>query len=220
MRHSGRTVLLAIFLCVAVVPCLAGTINYVNFGLAQGGSASYNQSTGTMTWSGGGYGQIGLTDGSTINFDSGSAGVTITGNAGGAAVVNASTINMSSLSFMLTYAPYGQTGTSSIVIAGTLTSGAKYKEVKFGADLLGEATVDVQAYLSSPVVGESWQWVEPTGSSLSTTIIGIGNFANYFTQNYSSNNLEIVVSSEAVPEPATMSLLVIGAVGMLIKRKK
>ena len=71
MKHSGRVVLLELLLCAAVVPCFAGTINFVEFGVAQGGTAVYNASAGTIAWSGGASGRIGLTNGNFLNFDSG-----------------------------------------------------------------------------------------------------------------------------------------------------
>jgi hypothetical protein len=223
MKHSGRVILLGLLLCAAVVPCFGAVINYVEFGLAQGGTAVYDASAGTIAWSGGASGKLRLIDDSYLYFNQGEgAGVTIAGNVSGAPG-SGSSISLTNLAFTLTFAPYGQTLGSSIVISGALSSGAAYEEKiggigGLGATLTGKALVDVGANLINGPEGVSFEWVQPYRSSLGTSIIGVKNFTNYF-QDYTTNNLKITVEGQ-IPEPATMSLLAIGAVGMLIKRKK
>jgi hypothetical protein len=208
MKHSGR-ISVGVLLCLAVVPCFAGTVNYVEFGLAQGGTANYDASAGTIAWSGGASGRIGLTDGTFINFnqDEG-AGVTIGGSVSGAPG-SGSSISMTNLDFTLTFGPYGQRIDSAIVVKGGLSNGATYNEAiggigGMGATLTGLAIVNVMAYAVNDPYGETYQWIEPTGSVLKTSIIGVRGFSDY-SQDYLKNNLRI----EVIPEPATM-----------IKRKK
>lgn len=222
MKHPGRVILLELLLCTAAIPCFAATINYVEFGLAQGGTAVYDASAGTIAWSGGASGKLRLIDDSYIYFNqSDGASVTIAGSVSGAPG-SGSSISMTNLAFTLTFAPYGQTVNSSIVISGALSSGAAYDEkiggiTGSGATLSGKALVDVGANLINGPLGESFEWVQPYGSSLGTSIIGVKNFTNY-SQDYTTNNLRIWVEGQ-IPEPATMSLLAIGALGMLMKRK-
>lgn len=218
MKQSARVVILAVLLCSAFA--FGGIVNYAEMGLAQGGTAVYDASAGTIVWSGGASGRIGLTNGTFINFNQPDAGVTITGNVSGAPGSGTS-ISMTDLEFALSFAPYGTEVTSAIVISGSLTGSATYDEtlqaiLPGGAFITGVALVDVT--MSVIDVSETFEWIQPTGSQLTTSIIGLKNFTNY-SQDYTTQSLVIKVFGE-VPEPATMSLLVIGAVGMLIKRKK
>jgi len=199
--------------------------NYAELGVAQGATAVYDASAGTIEWSGGASGKIGLVDGTFLNFDQPGTGVTVTGNVSGTPGAGAgSSIILTDLVFSLTFAPYGQTQDSGIVISGTLSDTEVYTETLsgvfpgLGAILTGTAGVDVTAVITDG--SNEYAWVESTGSTLETQIIGIPNFSDY-AQDYTTNNLIITVKgSDFVPEPATLSMLGLGMITLIRRKRK
>lgn len=225
MKKIRRIAILGLMLCMAgLVSAAPVVVNYAELAVAQGGSAVYDAAAGTIAWSGGASGKIGLVDGSYLTFDQPGTGVTITGNLSGTPGAGAgSSLTLSNLTFSLTYAPYGQTQDSGIVISGTLSDQQVYMESLFNAPGLGTilqgiAGVDVTAVITDG--SDSYTWVEATGSKLETTIMGVGSFSDY-SQDYNSNNMRITVyGSDYVPEPATMTLLGLGAVSLFSRRRR
>lgn len=222
MKNAGRVAILGLVLCMAGIGS-AALVNYAELAVAQGGAAVYDASAGTIVWSGGASGQIGLSDGTYLNFNQPTSGVTIQGNVSGTPGAGAGSIlTLSNLTFSLTYAPYGQVQDSGIVISGTLSDQQVYTETLYGSGLAtilsGSAAVDVTAVINDG--SNSFEWVEPTGSILETQIIGVSGFSDY-SQDYNTNNLTIrVMGSDYVPEPATLSLLGLGVVSLFARRKR
>ena len=226
MKMLRKMFYLGLILCFCMVGVsTAGVVNYAELGVAQGGTSVYDASEGTIEWSGGASGEIGLTDGTFLKFEQPDAGVTIVGNVSGTPGSGLD-ITLTNLEFTLTYSPYGQTTDSAIVISGTLSNAAAYNEsldgivTGLGAILTGDAFVDVTAYAINDPFGDTYEWAETTGSTLEASMIGVLNFSDY-SQDYTTNNLVLkVVSSDFVPEPATMALLGFGALGLLTQRRK
>ena len=219
------------FLCVSIMLCVASlfsaeavaSIALVELGLAQGGTAEYDASEGTIMWSGGASGKVILSDQTVILFEAPDAGVTISADIAGG-TPSGTSATFSSLDFTLTYAPFGQTLTDALIIEGSL-GGGTYDEVLsgpipgLGAILNGSAVVNVTSYSTGG--GSEWAWIEASGSSLETSMVGVQGFTDYNSQDYLSNNLKILIKgSNFVPEPATMALLACGAMGLLNKRRK
>ena len=228
MKMLRRMFYLGLIFCFCMAGVAAATpeeIVYAELGVAQGGTSVYDASEGTIEWSGGASGQIGLIDGTFLKFEQPDAGVTIVGNVSGTPG-SGSDITLTNLEFTLTFSPYGQTTDSAIVISGTLSDTATYNEsldgivTGLGAILTGDAFVDVTAYAINDPFGDTYEWVETTGSTLEATMIGVPNFSDY-SQDYTTNNLVLKVIGEGfIPEPATMALLGFGALGLLTQRRK
>ena len=215
-------------LCAMAGVVSAGIINYAELGVAQGGTAVYDASAGTITWSGGASGKVLLSDGQSIEFNqSEGASVTITGGVTGTPGTGSGTLlTMSGLTFTLTFGPYGQTVDSAIVISGSLADAEVYTESLngivpgLGAILTGSGIVDVSAYAVNDPSGETYAWIEEEGSKIETTMIGVGDFTGY-NQDYTTNNLVIkVFGSDFVPEPATLSLLGLGAMSLFARKER
>ena len=197
-------------------------VESVDLAIAQGGSAVYDWTAQTITWSGGASGSLGLVGGGSLDFDSGDKGVTITGNVL-SGTPSGSEITLSDLSLELFFSPYGQTEGDGIHLFADLSAGAVYHEVYsdipfVGQLLSGDASVDVWMTVDDPSATQ-YEWVEPTGSLLQTTLLDIGDFSNYEQQSYDTDNMVLTITA-VVPEPATMALLACGAVGVLVKRRK
>ena len=202
------------------------TIEGIQVLQTSGSTASFNALTGTLVWSAGATGRM-WTDAGYYEWEQAVVTATFTGlndlSSGGLADA---TFTSGTWKFMLgTNDPLG---TGQVEISGILAS--PYRETEQGTTagvLDGSALAIVQntffdygyfGYLWG-VTGVELQWgdgVNMLGNLLSSTQFSSGYPLNNFASNWQSGNLS--ASLWAVPEPATISLLGLGAIAFL-KRK-
>jgi len=222
-----------IMLCIVLLlsaSVYADTIEALGIDIAQvmGASSGYNAGTGIITWSGGAAGWI-LTDNDTFYFFDSIVNIDIT--AGISGITDTSSGGVASASFStalwninLTISGYANPVAS---ISGHLYS--NYVETEVDTDMLeGRAVVVVDAanfdnaywtaVLGQPV---EWNGVGDLAGIIANTTLPNGTNYQSYAQSYTSDNLIVTLYADEtqIPEPATIAILALGALGMISRRK-
>ncbi|OHB49844.1 MAG: hypothetical protein A2Y10_09470 [Planctomycetes bacterium GWF2_41_51] len=188
-----------------------------------GASANYN-GAGQSVWSGGAGGWI-LTDGGEFKFLENDIDISISATINGMADTSQNGTASAVFSSATWTINLSRNESSVAYFRGHLFG--NYNELEFGNNQLegrGVVTIDEisfdntywQGILNGAVV---WNGGDKAGIISNITVPGTG-FDSY-AQSYSSNNmiLTLYADESMIPEPATMTLLAIGALSLIRKRK-
>jgi len=204
-------------------PLLATPVEIVQIVIAGGfgAKAAYTVSDQTLRWTDGVAGFLLDTAGNAYEFDQVAVAAACTGmtdqSAGGQARASFSSDNWS-LSMIDSV-----TGMSA-TLAGTLYPGAKWVEEETAANsdvLAGKGFVSVT---TAAFNGLTAQWGDDNNKAglQSTMPLSYGfNLAEFLTQDFGSENVTIFLFADEtlIPEPLTMLLLGVGAVGVMRRRR-
>jgi len=205
------------------VGAFADGVDKVSFVQTTGASSVYNPGTSTLTWSAGGSGMItteGLGDYSA--FDSATVTATFTGitdySSGGVAKAK-----FTSGTWEFDLKGYLGSFPTTFRIWGNLYN--PYNEIEQPADqLVGAAIANVQGVtwtrdvFNDTAVAVAWANPNNLGSLTASTLFALGYNLQGYAIGWQSQNLTAQIDS-AVPEPATISLVLAGVVGLLRRKK-
>ncbi len=186
-----------------------------------GGTSTYDATSQTLTWSGGASGTAITTGFSIFNFDQATVSATIDGLTTNPANSSAQFSNMSwSMSLVDTSNPLW-----TLDVSGTLKAGTTWLEEITAPDfLIGEGLVMVDSFSINLDGGSVAGWeggANDVAALQSSTTFATGTGPSDFLSDYTTDNTTIVLSADetVIPEPATLSLLGLGALA-LVKRRR
>ncbi len=206
---------LAVLLCVSAMSLGAvQQITYVEIDLAValGGFAEYDSGVGTITWSEGASGFLRFDDGQELSFGE----VSISGNFSDVVDIGTDSISLGAGAFSISFGTY-RGGT--LYVDGVLAANKTYDEqIVPNVGLAGNAIVDVEAYWKDgDERSDDYVAWAANGHSILNSNVLVSGFEDYLNQDYASQNMSLIVQ---IPEPATLSLLSLGAVALLRRKRK
>jgi hypothetical protein len=213
-----KALLVAVCVCMACTTVKAALVEAVQVVFAGGVSSQYTEATGTIEWSGGASGTA-ITDSFNVhNFDQATVTATITNRTSPAASTSATFTTMNWLiSLSHTVDPI------MVDIAGTLKTGFDWSENIPGPDfLVGSGIVTVDSFTIAVAGVTAWKGgLNDTAGMQFNTTFPTGTGPVDFSADYFTDNATVILSADetVIPEPVTMTLLAMGAIGLIRRRK-
>jgi hypothetical protein len=213
----------AIVVLALSVASFASTVEMVSFVQTTGASSSYNSATGTLVWSAGGSGTITRDGLDYSDFDSATITATFSGvtdlSSGGLAKAE-----FTSGTWQFDLKGWLSSNPATFTIKGTLNG--TYNEAEADPDhLIGAAMANVtdiswnyDIFGGGTAIPVAWANPSNLGSLTASTLFADGfGLQAYNPNGWQSKNLSAQIDS--VPEPATISLIVMGLAGLLRRKK-
>lgn len=194
----------------------AAFVQEVQVAFVAGGSSTYDNAAGTITWSGGATAVVLDDAGGIYNFDQ----ATVTGTLSGMTnnVTSATFSNLSAFTLALS----DSLGPWTVNIAAELEVGQLWTEAFAATDfLVGAGNVQLTSSTitidDGLVVLNDW-WGGDQGLLTALTSLPNGTGQTEFSTDYSTDDMTLQLL--AIPEPCTIALLGLGAIGLRRHRRR